>query len=265
MVPDKQYSAPAVDAALSILETLGSAHEMGLTELARKLGLGKSSVHRLLASLVTRGYVEKSPQSDRYRLTYRLFAVGSRAAARLGLRDIAHPVMERLAAQTGEAVNLAVLDGRRVVSVHRVESRHLLRIHLEIGGGIPAHATALGKVLLAALAPDELTRRLQGQRLERLTPNTISDRSALRTALARVREAGFATDDEECSLGLRCVAAPILDHRGLAAAAVSISGPSLRLPLPRLSDMAGPVREAAREISHRLGHLVVSATARGNP
>jgi IclR family acetate operon transcriptional repressor len=254
-----------VDAALSILETLGSVHDMGLTELARKLGLGKSSVHRLLASLVTRGYVEKNPESDRYRLTYRLFGVGSRAASRLGLRDTAHPVMERLAAQTGETVNLGVLDGTRVLSVHRVESQHLLRMHLEIGGGIPAHATALGKVLLAGLAPNELTRRLRGQRLERLTPNTLADRSALRRALGRVREAGFATDDEECSLGLRCVAAPILDHRGLAAAAVSVSGPSLRLPLPTLTDMAAPVREAAREISHLLGHLAVSPVGRAYP
>ena len=254
-----------MDAALSILEALGSVHEMGLTELARKLGLGKSSVHRLLASLVTRGYVEKNPESDRYRLTYRLFGVGSQAAARLGLRDIAHPVMDRLAAQTGEAVNLGVLDGTRVVNVHRVESQHLLRMHLEIGGGIPAHATALGKALLAALPAEEVSRRLRGQRLERLTPNTIADRSALRNALARVRAAGFATDDEECSLGLRCVAAPILDNRGLVAAAVSVSGPSLRLPLASLTGLSGPVREAAREISHRLGHMAVSPTGRGEP
>src|SRR5574342_5558 len=130
------YAAPAVEAALSILETLGTVHEMGLTELARKLGLGKSSAYRLLATLIRRGYVEKDPQNDRYHLTHRLFAVGSRAADRRRLREVAHPASERLAAETGETVNLGVLDGTRVVNLHRVESPHLLRVRLEVGGGV---------------------------------------------------------------------------------------------------------------------------------
>lgn len=256
MPPTSQYAAPAVEAALSILETLGTVHEMGVTELAKKLGLGKSSVYRLLATLSRRGYVEKNPQSDRYLLTHRLFAVGSRAADRLGLREVAHPIMERLAAETGEAVNLGVLDGTRVVNLHRVESPHLLRVHLEVGGGVPAHATALGKVLLAFLGETGVMQRLRGHRLERVTPRTIGDRAALRSALVRIREQGFAIDDEECSLGLRCVAAPILDHRGSVAAGLSIAGPSQRLSLATLSVMGGVVRAAAQEISRRLGHAV---------
>lgn len=248
------YAAPAVEAALSILETLGTVHEMGVTELARKLGLGKSSAYRLLATLARRGYVEKNPQSDRYRLTYRLFAVGSPAADRFGLRETAHPVMERLATETGETVNVGVLDGTRVVNLHKVESRHLLRMHMEVGGGVPAHATALGKVLLTALTQAEIAERLGGRRLERLTHRTIADRAALWRVLARVREQGFALDDEECSLGLRCVAAPILDHRGSVVAALSISGPSQRLPHQVLGRLVERVRAAAREVSHRLGH-----------
>ncbi len=229
-----------------------------MTDLAKKLGLGKSSVYRLLATLARRGYVEKNSQSERYRLTYRLFAVGSPAADRFGLREVAQPVMQRLAAETGETVNLGVLDGTRVVNLHRVESRHLLRMHLDVGGGAPAHATALGKVLLAALEPGEVARRLRDRRLERLTPRTIGDRRTLGTALARVREQGFAIDDEECSVGLRCVAAPILDHRGSVVAALSVSGPSPRLPDQLLSRMPESVRSAAREISQRLGFPVGS-------
>ena len=258
MAPGNQYSAPAVDAALSILETLGSVHEVSLTELARKVGLGKSSVFRQLMTLARRGYVEKNPQSERYRLTYRLFAVASPAADRFGLREAAHPVMERLAHRCGETVNLGVLDGTRVLNLHKVESRHLLRLHLEVGGGAPAHATALGKVLLAALEPAEVVRRLQGRRLDRLTPRTIGDRRSLRTALAKIREQGFAIDDEECSLGLRCVAAPIIDHRGSVAAALSISAPSQRLPGRALSQLAASVRLAAREVSGRLGFPIGS-------
>lgn len=231
---------------------------MGVTDLAKKLGLGKSSVYRLLATLARRGYVEKNPESDRYQLTYRLFAVGSPAADRFGLREVAQPVMQRLATETGETVNLGVLDGTRVVNLRKVESRHLLRIHLAVVGGAPAHATALGKVLLAALEAAEVARRLHGRRLERLTPRTIGDRRSLGAALARVREQGFAIDDEECSLGLRCVAAPILDHRGSVVAALSISGPSPRLPNPLLSRLAESVRSAAREISQRLGYPIAS-------
>jgi IclR family KDG regulon transcriptional repressor len=169
MPPRPPYAAPAVEAALSILETLGAVHQMGVTDLANKLNLSKSSVYRLLATLVRCGYVEKNPQNDRYQLTYRLFAVGSPAADRFGLREAAHPIMERLAEETGETVNLGVLDGTRVVNLHKVESRHLLRMHMEVGGGVPAHATALGKVLLAALEPSDLTQRLGSQRLTRLT------------------------------------------------------------------------------------------------
>ena len=252
------YAAPAVEAALSILETLGTVHSLGVTELAKKLGLGKSSAYRLLATLVRCGYVEKNPQNDRYQLTYRLFAVGSPAADRFGLREAAHPVMERLAAETGETVNLGVLDGARVVNLHKVESRHLLRMHMEVGGGVPAHATALGKVLLAALESSELGRHLGDQRLTRLTRRTIGDRATLRKMLARIRQQGFAIDDEECSLGLRCVAAPILDHRGAVVAALSISGPTQRLSHAALTGMAGDTRAAALEVSRRLGYPVGS-------
>ena len=257
------YAAPAVEAALSILETLGTVHEMGLTELARKLGLGKSSAYRLLATLIRRGYVEKDPQNDRYHLTHRLFAVGSRAADRLGLREVAQPVMERLATETGETVNLGVLDGTRVVNLHRVESPHLLRVRLEVGGGVPAHATGLGKVLLAFLGQAEAARRLRGRKLERVTPRTLGDRAALWVALRRIREQGFAIDDEECSLGLRCVAAPILDHRGSVAAALSISGPTSRLPLSALQTQARRVQAAARDVSMRLGYPLVGSPDRG--
>ncbi len=263
MPPRPPYAAPAVEAALSILETLGAVHQMGVTDLANKLNLSKSSVYRLLATLVRCGYVEKNPQSDRYQLTYRLFAVGSPAADRFDLREAAHPIMERLAEETGETVNLGVLDGTRVVNLHKVESRHLLRMHMEVGGGVPAHATALGKVLLAALEPSRLSERLRGQRLARLTRRTIGDRATLRRTLVRVRAQGFAIDDEECSLGLRCVAAPILDHRGVAVAALSISGPSQRLPGQTLSHLAEKVQVAVQEVSQRLGFPIGSAKRKG--
>jgi DNA-binding IclR family transcriptional regulator len=250
-----RYTAPAVEGALSILETLGTVPQMGVSDLAKKLGLSKGSVYRLLATLVRRGYVEKDASSDRYQLTYRLFALGSRTAERFGLREVAQPIMDRLGSQTGETVNLGVLDDFRTVSVHLVESAHPLRIHMRIGG-VPAHATATGKILLAALGPTELTRRLAGRRLEPITGRTIKSRRALLAELERVRGQDFAVDDEECSLGLRCAGAPVRDHRGQVAAALSVVAPCHRLTPATLPAMIARVRGAAQEISHRLGWSV---------
>jgi DNA-binding IclR family transcriptional regulator len=226
---------------------------MSLTELSKKLGLGKSSVYRLLVTLVLRGYVGKDPHNDRYQLTYRLFAVGSRAAEQQGLREVAQPIMQRLASRTGETVNLGVLDGFRTVSLHLVESAHPLRIHMRIGG-VFAHATSTGKILLASLQPDELGRRLAGCRLARMTENTITSQAALKTELSRVRQRGYAIDNEECSLGLRCVGAPVRDHRGSVVAALSMVAPCHRLPPSGLPAAIAIVREAAAEISLRLGY-----------
>jgi IclR family transcriptional regulator, KDG regulon repressor len=248
------YAVPAVESAISLLEVLGAAQPMSLTEISKKLGLGKSSVYRLLVTLVRRGYVERDPHSDRYQLTYGLFALGSRAVERLGLREVAQPIMQRLGSQTGESVNLGVLDGFRTVSIHLVESAHPLHIHMRIGG-VPAHATSTGKVLLAALPPDELARRLTGRRLMNLTDRTIKNRAALQKELRRVRDQGYAVDDEECSLGLRCVGAPVRDHHGTVVAALSVVAPCHRLPSSALQAAAGTVREAAQEISRRLGFV----------
>jgi DNA-binding IclR family transcriptional regulator len=258
-----RYAVPAVEGALTVLETLAGAPQLGVSELAKRLGLSKGSVYRLLATLVRRGYVEKDAQSDRYQLTYRLFAVGSRAAQRLGLREVAQPVMERLGSETGETVNLGVLDDFRTVSLHLVESTHPLSIHMRIGG-LPAHATATGKILLAALDPAEFARRLGGRRLERITERTLKSRPALLADLARVRTQGFAVDDEECSLGMRCVGAPIRDHRGMVVAALSVVAPCQRLPSSALPATIELVRDAAREISHRLGWPVETAERGGD-
>jgi IclR family acetate operon transcriptional repressor len=264
MPPGKptRYAVPALEGGLSILETLGAVPQLGVSELAKKLGLSKGSAYRLLATLVRRGYVEKTADSDRYQLTYRLVALGGRAADRFGLREIAHPVMERLRSETGETVNLGVLDGFRTVSVHLVESSRPLSIHMRIGG-VSAHATSTGKILLASLDPAELARRVAGRRLERITDRTIRSRAALAAELARVRAQGFAVDDEECSLGLRCVGAPIRDHRGAVVAALSLVAPCQRLSPAALPAMIATVRAAAREVSHRLGWPLTAGTEGG--
>lgn len=249
-----RYVSPAVERAFAILEALAEAREMGLSELARALRLGKSSVYRLLNTLVSTGYVEKRPDSGRYRLTYRLSLLAGAASERSGLADAAAPVLRRLAAETAESANLGVLEGGVVVNLLRVEGPQPLRLHLALPGGVPPHATGLGKVLLAALGPAELRARLGSAPLARLTPRTIRDRRTLRAELERVGRLGYAVDDEECSLGLRCVAAPVRDRSGEVIAAVSIAAPAHRLPREHVPEVARTVTLAGRELSRRLGH-----------
>lgn len=246
--------SPAVVTALSILELLGASQELGVTELARKLGMAKSSVHRLLHTLAHKGYIEKNPQTGRYRLTYQLFAVAAAAAGRYGLKEVAAPVMERLAAEAGESANLGVLEADRVLNIHKVQGPHPIRLHIDAPGGVAAYATGLGKVLLAGLASEELERRLAGGRLARLTPTTITTRRALLVELRRVRTQGYAVDNEECSAGVRAVAAPVCDRSGSVVAAVSVAGPTHRLTDARLKALAPAARAAAAEISRRLGY-----------
>jgi DNA-binding IclR family transcriptional regulator len=246
-------TSPAVATALTILEMLGAAPELGVTELARKLGMGKSSVHRLLNTLASRGYIEKTPHTARYRLSYQLFAIASSAAGRYGLKEMAVPVMERLAAEAEEGVNLGVLERDRILNIRKVEGSHPIRLHIDAQGGVEAHATGLGKALLSGLAPEELRRRLPGSRLTRLTPNTITTLRGLQAELRRVRERGYAVDNEECSAGVRAVAAPIRDREGSVVAALSVAGPTHRLTEGRLAALAPKVMAAAAEISRRLG------------
>ena len=241
-----RYVSPAVERAFAILEALAEAREMGLSELARALRLGKSSVYRLLNTLVSTGYVEKRPDSGRYRLTYRLSLLAGAASERSGLADAAAPVLRRLAAETAESANLGVLEGGVVVNLLRVEGPQPLRLHLALPGGVPPHATGLG--------PAELRARLGSAPLARLTPRTIRDRRTLRAELERVGRLGYAVDDEECSLGLRCVAAPVRDRSGEVIAAVSIAAPAHRLPRERVPEVARTVTLAGRELSRRLGH-----------
>jgi IclR family KDG regulon transcriptional repressor len=247
--------SPAVLTALSILELLGASQELGVTELARKLGMGKSSVHRLLNTLAHKGYIEKNPQTGRYRLTYQLFAVATAAAGRYGLKEVAAPVMERLATEACESVNLGVLEADRVLNIHKVQGPHPIRLHIDAPGGVAAYATGLGKVLLAGLASGELERRLAGARLARLTPTTITTRRALLAELRRVRTQGYAVDNEECSAGVRAVAAPVCDRSGSVVAAISVAGPTHRLSDARLNALAPAVRAAVAEISRRLGFV----------
>jgi IclR family KDG regulon transcriptional repressor len=249
------YLIQSVSRALDILEAFTpDAGELGVTELSRRLKLHKNNVFRLLATLETRGYVAQDRETGNYRLGMRTFEVASVFLHHLGVVKQARPVLEQLAADTGETAYLGVLDGPWVICLDAVESSHPVRVVPHVGRPIPAHASALGKVQLAFRSHEEMEALWRDHPPAGVTPRTVREPERLADELARVAAAELAVEDEEAAPGVRALAAPVRDYAKRVVAAVGIEGPSHRLPLDRLeTDLAPRVRTAAHQVSQRLG------------
>jgi DNA-binding IclR family transcriptional regulator len=234
--------AMAVVSAFSYSEPV-----LGVSELARRLGLGKSTVHRILATLVADGFVERTPD-ERYRLSLKLYEIGQQVAASSELRERAHPSLERLRNESGETAHLAVLAGTDVVYVDRLESRQMLHILTRVGRRRAAHATSSGKCLLAFGPPADVDRVVAGG-LPRLAPRTITSPELLHRALDEVRARGYAASVEESAPGVVSVAAPVFSGDGECVAAMSVAGPITRLPADRIDRVARMVLAAAARVS----------------
>ena len=230
-----------------------AGQELGITELARQLGLGKSTVHRLVTTLTAERLLERGSTPGRYRLGLVLYELGSNVTEHVDLHQAALPVIATLRHETGEMVHVAVLDGLEVVYVERLESHNLLPVFRQVGHRLPAHWTSSGKILLAALPPDELSRRLADWRPVAQTPWTITDKNRLLAELAAVAERGWAQNQEEGHRGIVSVGAPIRGRDGTVMASVSVVGDSARMRamMRRTTTL---VVESARIISRRLGY-----------
>src|SRR4051794_25224716 len=239
---------------LAILD-LSSPDERVLTvgEMARRLGVHKSSASRLAATLSAAGYLDPAGAPGRYRLGSKLLGLAALAAGGDALPQVAIPVLEGLVSECGETGHVAVLDGVEVVTIAVVDGWRSVRMHSTVGKRSPAHTTAIGKALLAALPDDEVARRYRGRRLERRTRHTIRSLDGLLAHLAEVRECGFAADAEELEPGLRCVAAPVADHTGAVVAALGLSGPADRLTPAVAAKLGREARATAAEVSVALG------------
>ncbi len=254
-----EYVVQTVDRALDILESFNyQQEELGVTELARKLGLHKNKVFRLLASLECRGYIEQDPKTGNYRLGLKTFEVASVFLNHLGLRRQARPLLEDLVAKCNETAYLAVIDGSDVIYILMHETSHTVRVIPRLGHRLPAHCTASGKVQLAFESEDHLQQLFGGPPLQKLTEKTITDFGALREHLAEVARQGFAVDNEELEEGVCCLAAPVRDYSHKVVAGVGLSGPVSRFGADRIRDEMVPlVKEAGTKISQRLGYEVV--------
>ena len=240
-------------AARLLKEFRSGSREFGVSELARRLGLGKSTAHRLLTTLAREGLLEHDPGSGTYRLGLVMYELGEAVKQHFDLHAAAVPVMEALRNATHETVQIAVLDGHEVVYVERLESPHTLRLFTQLGRRMPAHCTGTGKLLLAFLPADRLDALLAGAPLEPRTPYTITDPRALREELARTRARGWSENAQESEIGVASVGAPIRDARGTVVAAISIAGPVMRLDGDSLGRFTRQLIDAAGTISRQLG------------
>lgn len=244
----------SVHNAVRVLKAFSARHRtFGVSELARRLDLSTSTTHRLLATLVSENLVEQDPETGRYQLGLAVYDLIAAVSPGYDLTEAVLPPMTMLRNRTGETVQVGVLDGREVVYVERLESTHTLRMFLDVGRRNWAHSTGTGKVLLAHLPADVLDRTLQDWELVCQTANTITDHTALRRALASIRDVGYAQNYEESEIGAVSVGAPIRDPSGIVVAALSVAGPTPRLK-PELTDITHAVIEAAAVASRRLGH-----------
>ena len=234
--------------AMDLLELLQSEEEpKSLEELVEASGLAKSTAHRLLANLLRRGYVEKT-RNGRYVLGLTLLALGAAVRRRQSLRDVAHPVMERVRDLLGETVNLGKLRGDSVVYLETVESQQSIRVISSLGIADPVYATAMGKAILAWMPAAE---RPAIRKWKRLTAGTVNTLAELTADLEKTRAQGYAIDDEESMEGGRCVGVPILQG-GRPVAGLSISGPSSRIRKDKIREVAAVLTKAAREIADRI-------------
>lgn len=245
----------ALHRALDILEVLAESRaSVPLADLADRLGLPRSTAHRLLATLASRGYVAQDPETGRYRIGVRAFEVGSAFTSQTRLRDVARPFMRHLQEESGETVNLAVLDGGEAVYVDQVESTRMVRTFADTGARVPVHCTGVGKALLAGLGDSEIRRIIRSHGLPAFTPQTITNLKTLMEDLRQGRKLGYFVDNEEREPGVRCAAAPVYDHTGRVIAALSISAPAYRTGDASLAEMGQKVRRAALAVSQALGY-----------
>jgi IclR family transcriptional regulator, acetate operon repressor len=258
-VDKKEEYAPVtrtIARAVAILQAFDAGKpELGVTEIAHRTDLDKSTVYRLLYALQQGGLIAQDAGTSRYRLGPGLLRLAGLVAQQLDVAHAAHAHLVELVADTGETAKLSVLtDEDRLVRVDAVESHYQVRDVALIGHEVPLHAVSDGKVLMAGMSPTRLERVLQNE-LPAFTRYTLTDPAQLRLQIEEVRGAGFALAEEELELGLSGVAAPIRNHKGTTVAAISVSGPSSRLPATRLAEVGLVVKETAGLVSARLGYV----------
>ena len=253
--PKERGGIQSLERAFALLAEIGRNQEgINLADLSKAVGLHNSTTFHLVKTMLQLGYISQVRDSKRYRIGAKLFTLAAGALEENTFLALATPVMETLTRQTGEAAHFAIRSGNDIVVIARTTGSGLLQMADRTGAQRPAHATALGKVLLSALNDAQIRQLLGDAPLRKFTPRTIVERMALLREIGEVRRKGIAYDDGEFDAEVRCVAVPVYDFAGRVVGAVGISGAIWRLSLQLLQSMAQQVREAAGRISAQLGY-----------
>ncbi len=242
--------------AMLILERLAqSGNGLTLSELSMQLGFSLATIHRLLYTFERLGYVYQNQELGLWFIGVRSFEVGIAFLNRRDLVTISRPIMFELMETSGETVNLSIVDEGEIVYISQIESYEMMRMIVKLGGRAPIHASGAGKAMLSTFSKRHTQQILKKKGLKKITANTISSTAQLESEIQKSRQRGYAADDEEHAIGLRCLAAPIYDEQAAACAAISISGPKVRISDLRMAELGIAVMKAANRITNSLGGL----------
>jgi len=249
---DKSERIKSIDKALGLLEFLSvNEQETSITKISKELHMGLSTVHRILTTLKSRGYVIQNQQTAKYRLGIKLFELGCAVQSTKRLVEITKPHLKQLSQSTNETANLAILEGKEVIYLDTIESPEMLRTEIMAGTRTPAHCTALGKVLLASISDGEFESLYKrDEPLSSLTSKSISSLEELKKNLKKVKKQGYAVDREEYKIGINCIGVPIFGING-AIAAISITGPASRFTIDEMEKVKGKLMTISKEISNQ--------------
>lgn len=236
-----------------LIEILVEKDEWELADLSKACGLPKTTVHRMLLTLVSLGYVARNIRNQRYGASMKFFELGGKVLRQQDIVDVAYPFMAELAEATRETVSLSIMDGKRMMVVGKIDSKHPLKQDTPLGSRFPFYCSGTGKAVLAFMDQEERFSLLAEESFDSETPNAVKNLKELEADLRGVVARGYAVDDEEFALGLRCVGAPIFNFEGQVVAGLSLSAPNTRLTKKAIPQIAKQVVDTARRISRKLG------------
>jgi DNA-binding IclR family transcriptional regulator len=249
---EKYYFVSSLAKGLRILELLAEKGDMSASQVAAALHTNRAASHRFISTLRDLGYVEKT-QEGKFGLSFKPLELGMKKLDRFEIRQIAHPFMQEIALSFKETVNLGHWDRGTIVHLDKINSTEILRMDLGLGAQAPAYCIALGKAILAFLPEVELENYLQSVEFTSFTSNTIATVQQLRDEVGKIRLLGYAVDDEELTLGLRCIAAPVLDYSGRPTYAMSVSGPTQRMSEEKMQIIQEKLVSVCYRLSRKTG------------